>query len=218
MITLYGTGISFNVSRVRYCLHELGLEYEWIQTNPMKGETNTPEFQAMTPLGKIPVIDIDGFKLFESNTINRYLASVNDSSLYPKDLKARALVDAWMDFSTIHVGGMMGRVLWNRVLAPMIGKEVDEASLQTGLNYLALYYPKIEAQLVKTTYLASNDLSLADFTLLSLVDASELAQISLDKYPKLVAWRKVLQNQSFYQKCYQDFTGYVQGLMSKKES
>ena len=104
MIKLYGLGLSFNVSKVRYCLNLLGLEHEWIQTNPMQGENQTEEFLSISPTGKIPAIEVDGLKIFESNAINKYLASTNKSDIYPEDLKQRALVDAWMDYGAIHIG------------------------------------------------------------------------------------------------------------------
>ena len=216
MITLYGTGFSNNVAKVRYCLNYLGLEYEWVQTNPMKGENKTVEFLAMSPSGKIPAIDVDGFKLFESNSINRYLATCHNSPLYPQDAKQRAIVDAWLDYSSIHVGSMMGRVLFNRVLAPIMGQKVDESSLATGLEFLGKYYPILEAQLTKNAYIAGKDISLADFTLLAIVDASDMAQVSLANYPALSKWRNALKAQPFYQKCYKDHAQYIQESMNAK--
>jgi glutathione S-transferase len=216
MITLYGIGMSNNVNKVRYCLNHLGLKYDWVQTNPMNGETKAAAFQNDFPTGKIPAIDIDGFKLFESSTINRYLATQNHSSLYPQDAKKRALVDAWTDYVAIHVSQAFGRVLFNRVFAPMTGQKVDEGSLQTGLEFLEKYFPILEKQLTKNTYLAGGELSLADITLLAVLDPSEICQISLEKYPHIIKWRTSLKTQPFYQKCYKDYTQFVQDMMAAK--
>lgn len=216
MITLYGIGFSNNVVKVRYCLNYLGLEYTWVQTDPIKGETRTPEFLAINPLGKIPAIDIDGFKLFESNAIIKYLAAVNKSPLYPEDAKQRAIVDAWLDFSSIHVGNMMSRVLFNRVLAPMLGMKSDDAAIASGLEFLGKYFPQIEDQLSKNAYIAGKDISLADISLLAIIDTSTIAQISLTEYPLILKWSNALKAQPFYQKCYKDFTQYVQDSMNVK--
>ena len=151
MIKLYGVGLSFNVSKVRYCLNYLGLKYEWVQTNPIQGENQAAQFVKDFPTGKVPGIDIDGFKLFESNAIIRYLAAANQSPIYPKDAKKRALIDAWLDYVSIHVGHALGRVLFNRVFAPMTSQKVDESSLQTGLDFLAKYFPILEKQLSHKT-------------------------------------------------------------------
>src|SRR3989338_6485234 len=119
-IKLYGIGMSNNVSKVRFCLNYLGLKYDWVQTNPMAGENRTPQFLESFPTGKIPSIDVDGFKLFESNAIIKYLATVHNSSIYSQDAKKRAVIDAWMDYVSIHVAHAMSRVFYNRVLAPMM--------------------------------------------------------------------------------------------------
>jgi glutathione S-transferase len=216
MIKLYGIGISFNVSKVRYCLNYLDLDYEWVQTNPMQGENQTKEFLKISPTGKIPAIEVDGVAIFESNAINKYLASKYRSGIYPSDLEQRVKVDAWMDYGAIHIANAMGRVLFNRILAPMIGKEVDENSLKTGLEFLAQYLPICDRQLAKNKYLAGDKLSLADINLLAIVDPAEMAQIDLSPFPNVVKWRNDLKAQDFYQKCYKDFGQYVQEMMNAR--
>ena len=217
MIKLYGIGCSFNISKVRYCLNFLNLSYEWVQTNPMVGENKLPEFQKINPTGKIPAIDVDGFKLFESNAIIRYLASVNNSDLYPQDAKKRAIIDAWMDYTSIHVGAAFGRVLFNRVFAPMTGQTADQESLRVGLEFLDKYFPVIEKQLTTNSYVAGNEVSIADISLLATLDPCELAQISnIDQYPAIKKWRAGLKSQAFYQKCYKDYSQFVQESMSAK--
>lgn len=216
MIKLYGIALSNNVNKVRYCLNYLNLHYEWAQTNPMKGENQTPEYLNSFPTGKVPAIDIDGFKLFESNAINRYLAAANNSPIYPQDLKKRAIVEAWLDFGSIHISAALGRVLFNRVMAPMMGKPADQNSIQAGLEFLDKYLPVVERQLTKNAYLAGPEFTLADINLLSALDPCELAQVSLDKYSHIIKWRNGLKAQAFYQKCYKDYTQFIQEVMSAK--
>ncbi|MBI5149983.1 MAG: glutathione S-transferase family protein [Candidatus Omnitrophica bacterium] len=216
MIKLYGVGISFNVNKVRYCLNYLNLKYDWVQTNPMQGENQKPEYLEICPTGKIPAMEIDGLKLFESNAINKYLATTNNSPIYPQDAQKRAVVDAWMDYTAIHVAAAVGRVFFNRVVAPMLGQKVDGASLQVGLEFLDKYFPILEKQLSQNTYLAGTEFSLADINLLAVLDPCELAQISLAKYPSITKWRNGLRSQNFYQKCYKDYTQFVQEAMSAK--
>ncbi|MBF0504171.1 MAG: glutathione S-transferase family protein [Candidatus Omnitrophica bacterium] len=216
MIKLYGSGISSSVSKVRYCLNYLNLKYDWEQTNPMANETRTQEFLTISPTGKIPAIDIDGFKLFESCSINRYLATINNSSIYPQDAKKKAIIDAWTDYVAVHVANAMGRVLYNRVFAPMTGQKVDPESLRVGLEFLDKYFPVLDKQLFANAYLAGREFSLADMNLLSVLDPCELAEISIDRFPSLKKWRAGLKSQPFYQKCYRDYTEFVQEAMSAK--
>ncbi len=216
MIKLYGVGLSFNVSKVRFCLNYLNLKYDWVQTNPMAGETRTPEYFSISPTGKIPALEIDGFKIFESSSINRYLATINNSSIYPQDAKKRAIVDAWTDYVAIHVAHAMGRVLFNRVFAPMSGQKVDPESLRVGLEFLDKYFPILEKQFSENIYLAGKEFSLADINLLAVLDPLELAEINIDRFPSLRKWRASLKSQPFYQKCYKDYTEFVQEAMSAK--
>ena len=217
MIRLYGMGLSFNVSKARYCLNYLDLKYDWVQTNPIAEENRKPEYLNICPTGKIPAIDIDGFKLFESNSINRYLATINNSSIYPQDAKKRAVVDAWMDYVAIHVAHALGRVLFNRVFAPMTGQKADQESLRTGLQFLDRYFPVLEKQLSQNPYLAGREFSLADINLLAVLDPCELAQISsIDGYLAIKKWRAGLKSRPFYQKCYKDYSQFVQDAISAK--
>jgi glutathione S-transferase len=218
MIKLYGIGLSFKVNKVRYCLNYLGLKYEWEQTNPMQGENQTEEYRKISPTGKIPAIQADGISIFESNAINKYLASENKSDIYPQDTKRRAIVDAWMDYGSIHVANAVGRVLFNRVMAPMINAPVDESSINTGLEWLGKYLPICDKQLGKNKYIAGNTFTLADINLLAILDPSEVAQIDLSPYSNIVKWRDNLKTQDFYQKCYKDYTQFLQEMMSAKNA
>ena len=217
MIKLYGMGLSFNVSKVRYCLNYLNLKFDWVQTNPIAGENQSAEYQNISSTGKIPAIEIDGFKLFESNSINRYLATVNNASIYPQDAQKRAVVDAWMDYVAIHVAHALGRVLFNRVFAPMIGQKADQESIRVGLEFLDKYFPILEKQLSKNLFLAGKEFSLADINLLAVLDPCELAQIdSINKYSALKKWQADLKSQPFYQKCYKDYTQFVLDAVNAK--
>ena len=216
MIKLYGIGLSNNVAKVRYCLNQLNLKYDWVQTNPIAGENQSPEYLSIAATGKVPAIDVDGFRLFESNAINRYLAATQNSSLYPPDAKKRAIIDEWMDYVAIHVAQALGRVLFNRVFAPMTGQKADQESIRVGIEFLDKYFPILEKQLSQQPFLAGQELSLADINLLAVLDPAELSQISLEKYPSLKKWRANLKAQPFYQKCYKDYTQFVQDFMSAK--
>jgi len=218
MIKLYGLGISNNVNKVRYALNYLGLDYEWDQTNPMQGENQTDEFLAISPSGKIPGIQVDDLNLFESAAIIKYLASKNNSDIYPADLEQRAIVDAWTDYGSIHVSSAVARVMFNRIMAPMLGMDVDENSLKAGLEFLDKYLPKLDAQLGKNKYLAGESFTIADINLLAVLDPAELAQIDLSAYANIITWRKDLQSQDFYQKCFKDYTAFAQEFMSAKSS
>jgi len=213
MIKLYGVSISNNVAKVRYCLSYLNLPYDLIETSPIKGETQTDSFRQISPSGKVPAIDVDGFTLFESNAINRYLAAIQQAPIYPMDAKKRAKIDAWMDYVSIHVGAAQGRVTFNRALAPILGMPSDEAAIKEALELLGKYLPIIDAQLSINKYLAGSEFSLADIDLLAVLDPSELSDINLQPYSNIVKWRNQLKAEPFYQNIYKDFTEHVKGAI-----
>jgi glutathione S-transferase len=194
---IYGNSQSGPCLKIKYVLELLGCEYEWVETEFDK--LKTPEHLKLHPAGKVPAMDDDGFVLFESNAICKYLCRKLDHGLYPKELKKLALVDQWIDFSMLHVGNAMSKVAFNRVFAPKMDVPVDEQSLKDGLAWLDRYLPIVNNQLSKTQYLA-NDFSLADITLLATLSYAEVAQIDLTKYEHLSKWLGNVKGMEFYKK------------------
>lgn len=199
MLQIYALDLSSPSLKVLYVANYLGLEYDRKKINIPAGEGQTPEYKKIHPAGKVPVIIDDGFTLFESGAIIRYLADRADAPIYPKDLKKRAIVDQWMDYVTSHIQNGVGRVLYNKIIAPKIGKDVDENSMKCGYEFLSRYLPVIEEQLGKSKYLAGNELTLADFTLLAHCDPLEVIEVDVNKYPNLAKYREALRTQDFYQ-------------------
>ena len=83
MLKIWGRVSSVNVQKVVWCCDELGLAYERIDCGGKFGLNDTPAYLAMNPNGLVPVIDEDGFILYESNAIVRYLAA-RDPRLFPQ--------------------------------------------------------------------------------------------------------------------------------------
>jgi len=215
MLKIYGANMSSPANKVRFVANALGLKYEYVPVNIRTGENKTEQFLKLHPAGKIPVIDDDGFALFESNAIIKYLAQKNKSPIYPQDLKARARVDQWMDFAALHVGTAVSRVLFNRVFAPRINVPVDERSLQDGIIFLGRFLPVVDAQLKENKFIAGNELSLADFSLLSALDPCEVIQVDLSAYNGIVRWRNALKKEAFYTQCHSSYEDALAALAAK---
>lgn len=114
----------------------LGIKYEYVVVKLREGEHQKPEFLKVNPSARFR-IDDEGFFLFESNAICRYLADKINSPVYPKGLKERALVDEWLDFGSMHISASVSKVVYNRIFAPLRKVEVDERSMKEGLEFLA---------------------------------------------------------------------------------
>lgn len=100
MLRLLGRSNSLNVRKVLWLCEELGLPYEQELWGAGFQPTSDPEFLALNPNAQVPVIiEDDGFTLWESNAICRYLAAKHGrDDLLPSDLRAKANVERWMDW------------------------------------------------------------------------------------------------------------------------
>ena len=202
MFKIHGNSLSIPCNKVLYTCNFLGIDYEWIEKEFRNGEMKTPEYLALHPAGKVPVMEDDGFILFESEAICRYLCAKSGSALYPEEIQARALMDQWNAFSVNHVGLAMVKVVFNRLIAPMFDLPVDENSLKEGEEWLERYLPIVDQRLSESDYLAGDAITLADITLLSFVETADQAKVSLAPYPQLSKWLSGLQAQEFWKKAH----------------
>ena len=203
MLKIYGIDFSPAANAVRMCANALGLDYQYKVLDVFEGEHKTDAYLALNPFGKLPVIDDDGFLLFESSAIVKYLSRKAGSSLYPDDPLEQAIVDQWASFVSVHIYMALVRVLFNKIAAPRFGLPVDENSMADGYRFLEGFLPVIEGQLGKTAHLAGEDLSVADILLLSNLDPAEMITLDLSPYPRLSAWRDRLRAEDFYLKVHE---------------
>jgi len=215
MLTIYGSDLSGPAIKVRLTASLLGVDHKWQLVNLREGEQKQEWFLKINPIGKVPAIDDDGFHLFESNSICRYLCDKQSSALYPKDVKKRAAIDQWIDYVSFHIGANFMPVVYNRLFAPLRGMPVNEKTITDGIEFLRQYFPIVEKQLAQHQYVVSQEISLADVILLALLEPAEMARIDLSAYPKLSAWRAALKKQSFYTKCYKEYGEMLKAPASK---
>lgn len=100
MLTVWGRRSSFNLQKVMWLIGELGVEHRHIEVGGRFGGLDTPEFRAMNPHGRVPVIDDAGTVVWESHTILRYLAArYGGETFWSGDPAARSRFERWMDWS-----------------------------------------------------------------------------------------------------------------------
>src|SRR6266850_2169868 len=118
MLKIWGRTNSVNVKKALWALEELGLKYERIDAGMQFGVNNTPEYRRMNPTGLVPTIEDDGFVLWESHSIVRYLAARHGAgTLWPNDLRARADAERWMDWAFTFQAAFR-TVFWGLVRTP----------------------------------------------------------------------------------------------------
>ena len=160
MLRLWGRLSSVNVQKVVWCADELGLAYERIDAGGKFGVNDTPGYLAMNPNGLVPVIEEDGFVLYESNAIVRYLAARAGSALFPADLRRRADVDRWMEWQSTNYTPAMGPAFWQLVRTPEAQR--DRAAIEASRAKSEKLTGVLDAHLAKRRYLSGDAFSAAD--------------------------------------------------------
>ena len=134
MLKVWGRINSLNVQKAMFCIEELGIPYERFDAGMSHGVVQTPEYKAMNPNSVVPTIDDDGFILWESNVIVRYLAAKHSpGGLWPTDLKTRADLDRWMDWQQTSFHPPLTTLFWRLVRTPNAadpGGELDAARVK----------------------------------------------------------------------------------------
>ena len=166
MRKLWGRTSSSNVMKVLWLMEELGLSYERIDAGGAFGRTKEPEYRAMNPMGLVPTLqEEDGWALWESNTICRFLCNTEapESVIYPRDARQRAAVETWMDWTLGHLTTPMVTIFFTHVRLPEPERDWKaEAKAREDAGRL---WGIIEKQLEGQRFLCGDDLTLADIAL-----------------------------------------------------
>ena len=119
MLKIWGRLSSVNVQKVVWAVDEMGLAYERVDAGGGFGIVKDAPYLAKNPNGLVPVIEDDGFVLWESNAIVRYLCARHGAeSLWPSDLRKRADIDRWMDWQATTFTPAMRDAFWQLVRVP----------------------------------------------------------------------------------------------------
>ena len=184
MIDLYTTSTP-NGHKVSVTLEELELPYEVHPIVLSDGDQKTPEFLAMNPNGRIPVIvdrGADNFVIFESGAIMIYLAEMS-GRLLPTDVKARSRAIQWLMFQMGGVGPMMGQAnVFFRYFPETIPPAIDRYQKETRRLFEVL-----EQGLEGKEYLCG-EYSIADIANWCWVRTHKWSGVEVDKLPNLQAW------------------------------
>jgi glutathione S-transferase len=190
-VRLYDYHESGNAYKVRLLLCQLGLPYERVAVDILKGETRTPAFLALNPNGRIPVLVLDdGTPLAESNAILFHLAE--GTALLPADRLARARVLQWMFFeqyshepyvAVLRFWAFAGMLEANAALVP--------EKRQRGEAALAV----MEGHLQQRDFFVDDRYSIADIALFAYTHVAGEGGFELSRYPAVERWISRVQSQ-----------------------
>jgi glutathione S-transferase len=157
MLKIWGRVNSINVQKVMWTVGELGIPHERIDAGMAFGVVNTPEYRRMNPNGRVPTIDYDGFILWESNTIVRYL--------YAKHGPIRTFeegygAEKWMDWVTSTLAAPISTIFWQLIRTPEDKR--DAAAVAAAVKQAGDAIGIADAALASQPYLSGRAFSMGD--------------------------------------------------------
>jgi glutathione S-transferase len=192
MLKIWGRTNSVNVKKAMWAVEELGLKYERIDAGMQFGVTKTPEYLRMNPNSLVPTIDDDGFVLWESHAIVRYLAAKHGAgSLWPNDLRVRADADRWMDWAFTFQSAMRA-VFWGLIRTPP--EKRDLKAIEEGRKRSAELLAVPESALAKNSYVAGKAFTMGDIPLGCEVQRWMRVPIERPRFPNVEAWFERLRS------------------------
>ena len=185
MLKVYGDYRSGNCYKVKLMLHLLGREYQWLPIDILKGETQTAEFLAKNPNGKIPVLELeDGTFLWESNAILNFLA--DGSEFIPAEPRLRTQMLQWQFFEQYSHEPYVAVARFIQLYQGLPeARRAEYENCHKG-GYKA--FKVMEQQLQRTPYLVGEQFTLADIALYAYTHVAHEGGFDLAAYPAIDAW------------------------------
>jgi glutathione S-transferase len=186
MITVYGHPMSTCTRKVLMTLNETGTPFEMSVVDFATGAHKQPPHVARQPFGRVPALTDDGFEMFESRAMCRYINDKASGKLMPHDAKDRARVEQWISVETSEFAPNAMKFIYEHVFKrPQTPEVLDAAGkgLTTALEVM-------EKQLTKSAFLVGNELTLADVVYMPYVEylMASPAKEFIAKHPHVAAW------------------------------
>ena len=164
MLVIWGRNNSVNVQKALWCCEEMSVEYKRIDAGGKFGVVNTAEYRALNPNGLVPTLDDDGFVLWESNAIVRYLSGRHGvGTLWPSDPRSRAVADQWMDWQVSTFWPAIRPMFMGIVRTPPA--ERDPNAIESSRLKTAEVLGMVDARLASRPYIAGDTLTMGDIPL-----------------------------------------------------
>jgi len=186
-LKIWGRRSSSNVQKVLWCCDELGIPFERTDLGGRFGGNDDPKYRALNPNGLVPTIDDNGFVLWESNAIIRYLArKYGRGALYPREPETAAAAERWMDWQLAHLNPAIVPIFLGFVrTAP---EKRDMAAIEAARQRTIGLWRMVDAQLAAAPYLNGKELSLADIPLGIWAHRWYVMPIERPQLANLAAW------------------------------
>jgi glutathione S-transferase len=191
-VIVYGPAFSTYVRTARLALEEKGVAYELRHVDFASGEIKQPAHLARHPFGYVPAFEHDGFALYETSAITRYVdRAFPGPKLQPADVKELARMDQIIAvIDSYAYPAIVSKLVIERLVAPMMGRSANEATIAEAMPRIKLSLAELD-RLAAGTFLAGAELSLADLHLAPIFfylgQTPEAASL-LEPHAKLRRW------------------------------
>jgi glutathione S-transferase len=183
---IFGDPRSTNTRKVLTTLAELEMPYELVHVDFARGEHKHEAHLQRQPFGQVPALDDDGFVLYETHAMCRYLDARAGGALMPSDLRARATADQWMSVESANFSSYAMKFVYHYLLKV----EADAGTLAHAEAGLDRTLAILERELAARPYLAGEAFTLADICYMPYFEYALLtpAKASISKHPSVLSW------------------------------
>ena len=200
-LILYDMRDSPHARKVRLLAAELGIPLEKVARDPRNGETRSPDYLAMNPNGRVPMLDDDGFVVWESPAILKYLATKHaERGLGGTDAKEAALIDQWLFWWAAGPEAAIDTLNWELFIKPKILQQPgnDPGIVADAHARLARFLPVLDRQLQDRDYVVG-PLTVVDFAIGPRFDrAPTLLKFDVAPYRNIAAWHERLRAKPYW--------------------
>jgi glutathione S-transferase len=173
-----------NPMKIRFAVNELGIDCETVPVDLTKREQRAPEFLALNPCGRVPVL-IDGdLKLWESHAILAYLGE-KTGRLWPTTPAGRADAMRWLFFLTSAISPPATEVAFNRIAVKLSGGTPDEAAIVRGEKALPDPLGIVNQHLAKNEWMLGDEFSLVDCDYGPTLNVLDKAGFTFGDFPRV---------------------------------
>jgi glutathione S-transferase len=180
---LYGAAYS-RAGRCIWMLEEIGQSYEHVGTSP-RGETRTPEMLKLNPNGHVPVLDDDGYVIWESLAINQYLAE-KTGTLWPAGVQAHGRIAQWSLWAMTEVEPHLVTMLMHMMVLPE--DQRSPAAIEQAKVALAKPMQVLNEHLAGRPYLLGSDFNVGDLNVCSVLGLATMLHYDFSPFANVGAW------------------------------
>ena len=187
MLKILGRRSSGNTQKVLWCCDELAISYEREDAGRSYGRTRDPDYLALNPNARVPTIVDDGFALWESNAIVRYLCAKHGmGTWYPTDLKRRADMERWMDWQQTTLRPHFHALIDARDVTAEAGAATDVVAPK--LEAMMAAWTILDSHMATRPYIGGERLTMADFPYCYILNRWYRLPLAHDGLPHIRAW------------------------------